>query len=205
MIKDVIKMKKWTSDDESSIYKPNILTWPAFHGTVSRAYKKIVQDRHFSVRPRKNHWLGNGVYFFLNDRDKAKWWSKNTLRLLQRDGENPNEKPFIIQCQISLYSDKLLDLDTETDQRKLQNFIEDLDNDNIEIISDECLDNHEAMCVLIDYYSEIENFDAIKYTFKSDYHILSGKLGIENHGQQLSVYNQKIINFDTMEGVEVDD
>lgn len=49
-----------------------------FHGTISHFADLILLDKEYKFDNRDDHWLGNGDYFFENDKDEATWWAKNT-------------------------------------------------------------------------------------------------------------------------------
>ena len=66
----------------------------AYHGTDRERAKKIL-DHSFLVKANDEHWLGNGVYFYL-DRSLAQWW---TTRPTKKFGEEVHE-PAVLECAI---------------------------------------------------------------------------------------------------------
>lgn len=46
----------------------------AYHGTYESAANNILRENKFKVEYRKNHWLGQGVYFFREDFERARLW-----------------------------------------------------------------------------------------------------------------------------------
>lgn len=56
------------------------ITFGCFHGTSEKKALSIMMDQQFRVRNRSNHWLGNGVYFFVDDEKQAEWWARNQCR-----------------------------------------------------------------------------------------------------------------------------
>ena len=75
-----------------------------YHGTDWGAAQKI-QAEGFSFRPNKEHWLGNGIYFFL-DRSLAKWWTKKPSA---KFGTHI-AKPVVLRCSIEIDTDDLMDI-----------------------------------------------------------------------------------------------
>ncbi|WP_125762868.1 hypothetical protein [Companilactobacillus hulinensis] len=52
----------------------------AYHGTSYEIANKIKNERKFIYHERPGHWLGNGVYFFMEDPDAAKWWARSKFK-----------------------------------------------------------------------------------------------------------------------------
>lgn len=82
----------------------------AYHGTDRGCAEKILQGG-FRVKPSEEHWLGNGVYFYL-DRSLAQWW---TTRPTRKFGGEVRE-PAILECVLEP-SGKVLDLRRLDDYR----------------------------------------------------------------------------------------
>lgn len=75
-----------------------------FHGTDVECAKKI-QKEGFSIKPSKEHWLGNGIYFYL-DYFLAKWWTTNPTN---KFGSVVKE-PSILRCSITKPDVRMLNL-----------------------------------------------------------------------------------------------
>lgn len=83
-----------------------------YHGTDYLIAQKIAQDS-FVFKYNEEHWLGNGVYFYL-DFSLAEWWTSKPSKKFGADVY----KPAIIKCSLSIDEDEVIDL------RKLKDFLE---------------------------------------------------------------------------------
>lgn len=76
----------------------------AYHGTDYENAKKICSEG-FTYKPNEEHWLGNGVYFFM-DRSLAKWWTTNPT---DKFGDEV-KKPAIICCNLEIDENRTINL-----------------------------------------------------------------------------------------------
>lgn len=76
----------------------------AYHGTDLERAKEIVKS-DFIYKHNSKHWLGNGVYFYL-DYSLAKWWTTNPSKMF---GTKINTES-IIQVEIEIDENDILDL-----------------------------------------------------------------------------------------------
>lgn len=76
----------------------------AYHGTDMSVAKNIVNDR-FICKHNKEHWLGDGIYFY-PDLSLARWWTSNPT---SKFGVTV-EEPAIIKCEIEIDEDRILNL-----------------------------------------------------------------------------------------------
>lgn len=76
----------------------------AFHATDMVNAMQIIENG-FTYKPNKSHWLGNGVYFYL-DYSLAEWWSTNPSKSFGARIKIPT----IIKCQLFSNTDRILDL-----------------------------------------------------------------------------------------------
>lgn len=175
-----------------------------FHGSIEQSIDSIIKRKSFHVARRKDHWLGNGVYFFIDDISKAFWWATNARNKENKERQRKklpptSEEEAIIFFEIEIERKKLIDLDTEDDRDKLSKFIKELEGLQVQITV-KGSEEHEALCALIDMYVAYSgNIDAVKYTFKSDtvtYKILDNHYGVGNNGVQLSLFNQSLLDFE---------
>lgn len=177
-----------------------------FHGTINSAFELIKKQQLFSYEHRDDHWLGNGVYFFINDIEKAQWWAKNAHMKAKRLSEKrDNIDPCTLFVSASIDTSKILNLDTEKGQKELNDFINILKRQNTSIISKNS-NAHADRCALLDLLVKYREYDASCYHFpdnSSSYGFKDlEKYGIMNNkGYQLCVYNQGIIDFTTLKSV----
>ena len=45
------------------------------HGTIKKFSDLILIEKKFVMNSRKDHWLGNGIYFFVDDLEQAFIWA----------------------------------------------------------------------------------------------------------------------------------
>lgn len=180
-----------------------------FHGSVELAIDSILKEKHFHIEKRNDHWLGNGIYFYIDDISKAFWWATNAR--VKREKERKSQKKMqlkeeeaIVLFEIVIERNNLIDLDTEQDRAKINEFVRELEGLGTKLTfkekKNEEQEKKEALCSLIDMYVNYhENIDAVKYTFKSEkriYKKLEKNYGIDNNGVQLSLFNQSLLDFE---------
>lgn len=187
----------------------SVSRYNCFHGTT-RTVANIVKDTSkFQYNFRNDHWLGNGIYFFIEDYDKAKWWAKTLARRERKS------KASVISLVATIQRNKILDLDAEKERKDFYQFvldfiaanpvIEGLDFTYTSSPSDENIDMNEAKlrCFMLDLIQKINNYDACKYTFVDDKLTYSlpnvNSSLIRNNGVQLCIYNQSVIDFRTLQ------
>lgn len=93
--------------------------YDCYHGTGLSNYESIVNSKSFTFKPRNNHWLGGGVYFFVDDLSKARWWSKNNR-------PDKDTIPVILAITMEFQDEEVLNLDLEDDLKKLDSFSDDI-------------------------------------------------------------------------------
>lgn len=168
-----------------------------YHGTTQDSKDLIIKEKEFTYKKRKNHWLGYGAYFFLEDKDKAIWFiNANT------NPEVLNKPKCIITAKIQIADKKILNLDTEADRKKLSEFVKSLEKENLNIPN---VKNDEKHCLIINLYVEYFEMQAVKYTFHDnkiaydDLNVCNADYSeISNNNIQLNVIDQKIIDFDNL-------
>lgn len=80
-----------------------------YHGTDAKNAESILSG-NFIYKRNKTHWLGNGIYFYL-DLSLAHWWTKNPTKKFGIK----IEKGVIIKAEISIDRPSLIDLRTISD------------------------------------------------------------------------------------------
>lgn len=168
-----------------------------YHGTTQDSKDLIIKEKKFTYKERKNHWLGYGAYFFLEDKDKAIWFiNANT------NPEVLNKPKCIITAKIQIEDKKILNLDTEAGRKNLSDFVKSLEKENLNIPN---VKNDEKHCLIINLYVEYFKMQAVKYTFHDnkiaydDLNVCNADYSeISNNNIQLNVIDQKIIDFDNL-------
>lgn len=170
-----------------------MITYQCYHGTGEANSNEILSNRVFEFKYRSNHWLGQGVYFFINDFEKAKWWAESN-----RPDEHTS--PVVLKCKVKLQKYELLDLNTETDLKKLDDFtytfFKSLKKENITL---KLNDIHEKNCKIIDMFLHINSeYKAIHRTFIST-NTRPNRAGFQMISDQLCITDQSIIPFEEIE------
>ena len=83
-----------------------------YHGTDLENAKKICKNG-FRWKQNDEHWLGNGVYFYL-DRDLAEWWTTNPSKIFGTE----IKVPCILSAEVSIKDERVLDLRNLQDYRE---------------------------------------------------------------------------------------
>ena len=81
-----------------------MITIEGYHGTDLECAKKILKN-DFTFKYNDSHWLGNGIYFFL-DEALAKWWTNKPSKRFGTDVS----VGAIIKCNVILKEGHFLDL-----------------------------------------------------------------------------------------------
>lgn len=76
----------------------------AYHGTDNKYLHSILNDG-FQCKTNDEHWLGNGVYFFI-EYELAKWWATNE----HKNFGNTITNPIVIESEITYDRDYVIDL-----------------------------------------------------------------------------------------------
>ena len=141
-------------------------TFTIYHGTDVEAARKIIVEG-FKTKPSKEHWLGNGIYFYF-DRSLAEWW---TTRPTNKFGTSI-QHPALVKCGISVEEERVLDM------RKLKNYLQFVDkyrkefwpyviNGRITVTEKDAkfFDEKQLRCAFCDYLFNRYELDAIVGTF----------------------------------------
>lgn len=175
-----------------------ILTFWGYHGTLAENAKKIKQEKEFRCKENPYHWLGNGVYFFIDDPDKAIWWAKQA-----NVKKHKKQQVAYIRCYIQLLKKELLNLDIERDRIRIDKFFKDLHNTKV-IRQEDSEDPEKYRTRVLDFFIKRRDYKAIKYTFSNtkityeniNYDISpESDLYLRNNGCQLAIFNQSVIDF----------
>jgi len=173
----------------------------AFHGTDIRNVDSIIKSG-FICKPNKQHWLGNGVYFYM-DYSLAKWWTTNPTN---KFGVNIINAA-IIKCKIRAKNDKILDLRRLKDYTKFvdiyrNEFLPLLFQGELTSTNDEIIDTKTLRCTYCDYLNIKYNYKLIIGTFylptqpymPKDYGKFFETFNISYIESQLCVFDSSIIS-----------
>ncbi len=91
-----------------------------YHGTDRTAAEKILKTNEFITSSHDEHWLGQGVYFYL-DEELAKWWTSKPTKKHGVDIKTP----YILKCTIQVDDSEVLDLRKLDDYKKYCSYFYD--------------------------------------------------------------------------------
>lgn len=174
-----------------------------YHGTTQENIKRILETKQFTVKPRIDHWLGHGVYFFVDDISKALWWSEMATRRFHESFEN---RGIIFIEGYKIKRDKLFDLDSEKDRKVISEFLKSNPMTlRMKLTSKEESERMiearaQLINIIVDYYEK----HATKYTFHKDNIGEQGflaNLNINNNETQFCIVDTSSINFDDIQDI----
>ncbi|MCK4258845.1 MAG: hypothetical protein KAX49_07695 [Halanaerobiales bacterium] len=157
-----------------------------YHGTFVDCVKNIL-DNGFIFHQRKDHWLGQGIYFYKDDLNQAKVWAtvKSRNNLHYRDKEVA-----VIKVILKVKKDKLLNLNLREDVKKILNFALqlncDFDPDNVDANRAFVID---SICEEEDFEVVIMSFTHENQTIRDIQQQLGAALGFHFTEQQICVKN----------------
>lgn len=130
----------------------------AYHGTDLSNVDSIMKSG-FKCKPNKHHWLGNGIYFYM-DYSLARWWTTNPSSTFGVK----IKKAAIIKCKICVKKYNTLDLRRLKDYTKFveiyrNEFLPFLFRGDLISINEDTIDTKTLRCTYCDYLS-------IKYKYK---------------------------------------
>lgn len=173
-----------------------------YHGT-DYDVAKIIISSGFKFKENKEHWLGNGIYFY-NDISLAKWWTRKPTNKFGTDIKVPG----VIKCVLTVDIDRILDL-RKLDHyiwftEKYKEFYDRVLNSEIVVEKDEASDEFKTKqlrCAFCDFLKYKFNIDALVGTFDlpeqpylpCEYGTGFNKFALHYIETQICVYNQGII------------
>lgn len=178
-----------------------------YHGTCSKYRCNIEKDGldPQKCKYRKDHWLGQGVYFF-DDYEKAMWWATTI------SSQNDNCGAIIFKSIIEAPDEEVLNLD---DNKQLDEFM----TESLKLIEDikvNCpgkmpiFEDSKFRAVLFDYYKQQNGISVIIGTFNKEFagyttkrsesdrrtqHKIMNVIGIKFREKQICVSKKEYIKF----------
>jgi hypothetical protein len=196
-------------DKEAEFKMNTYILLDAFHGTDLSNAESIMKSG-FKCRPNKHHWLGNGIYFYM-DYSLAKWWTTNPTSKFGVKIKNPA----IIKCKIYVKNDNLLDLRRLKDYTKFveiyrNEFLPFLFCGELSSLSEDTIDTRTLRCTYCDYLNLKYNYKVIIGTFylptqpymPTDYGKFFDTFNISYIESQICVFDSNTIS--SMELVSID-
>lgn len=174
-----------------------------YHGTIYENVIKVLESKQFIFKKRKDHWLGSGVYFFVDDVDKALWWSGMAIHRFRKTFK---DRGILFIEGYEIKRNKLLDLDSETDRMQFAKFLKNNDKKFKMNLTSKDPEKRkiEARATLIDIMIEYYELSAVKYTFHKEnvgkQKFLS-QLDLDNNEIQFCISDPDTINFDNVRDI----
>lgn len=169
----------------------------AYHGTDLTCANKIISS-DFMFKENDAHWLGNGVYFYL-DLSLAQWWTTNPSSVFG----NRVIDPAIIQVELEVQEDEVLDLRKLSDYKHFTSiyFKEFLPLVHDGVFGKSLKDFKKLRCTFFGYLvgaynlkMVIGNFSLPKQSYLPDhYNNISNKLKLYYIETQVCVFDTSII------------
>ena len=178
-----------------------------YHGTTITNCKSIMEMKKFnnsvsneslfqSIFSRKNtyQWLGDGVYFWVNNLDIAKYWARMV-------SERYEEHAAVIETQICFENNRCFNLCTEPHRKLIEELINGLIQKNSEFNDFQDLPRSEQNKFIgfaCDFLFKkgnnmIRDYDLIYYVF-----IIDDTRFPQKQTAQVCIKNDKVIKYDDM-------
>lgn len=116
----------------------------AYHATDQKCLDGILKEG-FIYKPNKDHWLGNGVYFFI-EYELALWWSSTKHK---KYGEKI-KKPIIIEANLNCNNDCVVDFRLVKDYNWLSQRYDEFYKEILDNGCNEITDN-QLRCLFFDW------------------------------------------------------
>jgi hypothetical protein len=142
---------------------------------------------------RRDHWLGQGIYFYREDIEQARLWAKYKIK------KYPCERPSVIEVTIRTREANFLNLDTRSGMSSLAFFIEKLEKEGLIIkIRHDNSSQEKTRCYIMSLLPDsiwiIQRTFEVKSMFdRSKYFTTMGLriLGTTRHINNTSVYSRQ--------------
>lgn len=90
-----------------------------YHGTNNIYSRRIMQDGFkLPEAPRKDHWLGNGIYFFREDQEQARLFALHKFK----DDDN-SKQIHVLGTKLEIGKEKVLNLDSRDGMNRLRTHV----------------------------------------------------------------------------------
>jgi len=168
-----------------------------YHGTFLDCVNDIVSNG-FKPKKRNDHWLGQGVYFYHNDIEQAKVWSKVKRNI---HVEYKGKKIAVLEANIVVNTKYFLNINKREELLGFLGFVSALlfNDDGLGVnIKEQNMKT--ARCLFFDLYSEKYDIQAILGSFshklkevKEIENVIGFNMGVEFHEQQICVKDLSVI------------
>jgi len=131
-----------------------------FHGTDLK-YVQSILNVGFVCRENKEHWLGNGIYFFI-EKDVARWWTTKPSRKFGSKIKNPA----VVECDMYIQREKLIDTTVLADYNRLDELSREFVIEYFNSVSDEePITAYNLRCLLFNWLFKEKDYFAFKVPF----------------------------------------
>jgi hypothetical protein len=168
----------------------------AYHGTFERYASSIIRTRRFKPGSmRRDHWLGQGIYFYREDIEQARLWAKYKIK------KYPCERPSVIEVTIRTREANFLNLDTRSGMSSLAFFIEKLEKEGLIIkIRHDNSSQEKTRCYIMSLLPDsiwiIQRTFEVKSMFDRSKYFTT--MGLRLLGTQVCIRNHCVIQSDSI-------
>ncbi|EDO1152290.1 hypothetical protein K9J90_001035 [Listeria innocua] len=170
-----------------------------FHGTYYYKAEKIIREKHFTYTKRPDHWLGWGIYFYINDFSAADLWVKRSSKY--RKAKTPKPKVGVLKNTIKVDEKNLLDLDSRDGLQILEDFIKEIESAKLKVVLGDESKNVNT-CQIINLLDD--DIHVVKRTFSENPKVKAKYARSINNcfdvvqTQQLCIRDMSIFNYETL-------
>ena len=175
----------------------------AYHGTDKSVASDIVESG-FRCKPNNEHWLGEGIYLYI-DKALAEWW---TTKPTKKHGTNITQ-PVIVECSVEVSEERVLNLCTLGGYKKYIDLFEISDIEKIKkyVLSEEIWEEFPGD-ISLNYLTELVSWQEaddgmirifVRYDVESEYDYVEFLVGIikeDDEGIMLNT-SEEFVEYDT--------
>jgi hypothetical protein len=168
-----------------------------YHGTSEEGCRGILKDKRFKCSTGKSQWLGDGVYFFQDDRHQAYMFFKFKFGM---QNAKRHEEIRVLKADIQAEDDNVIDLVTDEGRQQIDDFKKKFARDFGGRVKYQLTDT-----ALLNLLYQNVPYDLVRAVYD-----VPGKNKKWAHGYkrvhiQICVKNQSCIDFDSLKEVSCDD
>lgn len=165
----------------------------AYHGT-DRKYLADIKKNGFQCKKNEQHWLGNGIYFFLDEK-LAEEWAKDTPSLF---GHAHNPNPVVIVVLLASTDENTIDTMIEEDNIFLEQcydeFYKEMKQQGEYFDLSSRIGKNKMRCLFFEWIHRVYGIEIFIVGFEKERkRNVSQIFGIPKLEYQVCVYDKKLI------------
>lgn len=146
----------------------NEICLDGFHTTFPHYFKEIKNSGEFYCSVKDDDWLGKGVYFWA-DKSDGSFWARVIKDRNKRKtkGKIHDDTTVIIECKLTCEEDRYVDLDIDSEMKKIDLFAEKYQKEmeeygrKVPVFSND----HQRKCFYCNEYKSIYNLSIMACSF----------------------------------------